>query len=132
MSTADETKIVLDFLEDQAPILTTFSTRIWGDAEQPKAGYVPANGPAICFKVRGGRDGDPGVLLDPSFQFKIYGNSEVIARGAARTLHDNFEAFANKDILAVRRETLPVTLQEPETDWIYCLTFYQVMVRSLP
>jgi len=131
MASADETQAVLDFLQAQAAVVTLVSTRLWADVEQPEKGYTPNAGPAICFKVRGGVDLDPGVLLDPSFQFKIYGKSEAIARSAARTLHDNFEEKANKDILAVRRETLPVTLQETETDWIYALVFYRVMVRSL-
>lgn len=131
MASVDETKVVLDFLNAQAPILSAFGTRIWADVEQPAAGYKPADGAAMCFKVRGGIDLDPSVLMDPSFQFKIYADSEVNARSAATTLHDNFEEQANKDILTVRRETLPVTLKEPETDWIYALVFYRVMVRSL-
>jgi hypothetical protein len=131
MTTVDETLAVLDFLEAQTALVTMFGARMWADVDVPKAGYKPADGPAMCFKVRGGEDLDPVVVHDPSFQFKIYGTSAIVARNAARTLHDNFEERANKDILAVRRETMPVTLREPETGWTYALVFYSVMVRSL-
>lgn len=136
MTSVDETKAVLDFLQAQSALTAITSTRIWADVNKPPAGYKPSDGIGICFKVRGGVDLDPTVLMDPSFQFKIYGiqpgeSPEVAVRNAARVLHDNFDGRANKDILTVRRETMPVTLQEPDAGWTYALVFYKVMVRSL-
>lgn len=136
MTSVDETLRVLEFLQAQTAITSLTSTRIWADRLNPPPGYKPADGVAICFKVRGGVDLDPSVIMDPSFQFKIYGHAdnvsdEVTCRAAARVLHDNFQERANEHILTVRRETLPVTLQEPETNWTYVLVFYKVMVRSL-
>src|SRR5512136_1592905 len=128
MTSIDETLAVLGLLESQAALN---SYQFFADVEVPDASYQPADGIGICFKVRGGSDDDTNVIMDPSFQFKVYGADEVACRAAARTLHDNFEGKANKDVMAVRRETQPVTLKEPETDWTYVLVFYKVMVRSL-
>ncbi len=136
MSSVDPSTAVLEFLLTQSAITAlTTTARIWADLDQPVKGYTPSQGVGICFKVRGGNDGDPSVILDPSFQFKIYAATRPLCRQASRVLHDNFDAKANKDILAVRRETLPVTLTEqatePEAEWTYALVFYKVMVRSL-
>lgn len=128
MSSVDESLAVLTLLEAQAALS---GYDFFADVVVPPAGYTPADGIGICFKVRGGLDDDSGVVMDPSFQFKIYGADEVAARAAARTLHDNFEGKADRNVMAVRREALPVTLKEPETGWTYVLVFYKVMVRSL-
>jgi hypothetical protein len=130
MTSVNETKAVLDFLLAQSALTAVTSTRIWSDVDEPPEGYRPSDGVGICFKVRGGVDHDPSVIVDPSFQFKVYGATEHIARQGARVLHDNFNEKANKDILTVRRETLPVPLQEPDAGWTYALVFYRVMVRS--
>ncbi len=132
MST-DETLAVLKMLEAQADLS---SFKLFPDLEIPPEGYQPADGIGVCFKVRGGSDGDPSVLTHPSFQFKIYGLKtgeppELTCRIAARTLHDNFTEKSDANILTVYREVMPVTLKEPETDWTYVLVFYKVMVRSL-
>jgi len=130
MTSVNETKVVLDFLLAQSALTAITSTRIWSDVDEPPEGYKPSVGVGICFKVRGGVDHDPSVIVDPSFQFKVYGATEAIARQGARALHDNFDGLANKDILTVRRETLPVPLQEPDAGWTYALVSYRVMVRS--
>jgi len=127
INSANETKVVIDFLEAQTP-LSTF--KFWGDVDTPPSTYVPDDGIGVCLKVRGGVDDDSRAVFDPSFQFKIYAKNEVLARGAARTLHDNFEGKANKDITAVRREILPVTLKDPESQWTYALVYYKIMVRN--
>jgi hypothetical protein len=128
MTSTDETLVVLTLLEAQ-PALSAF--QFFADVEVPPVGYKPADGIGVCFKVRGGNDGDPNVLMHPSFQFKIYGETEVLCRQAARTLQDNFEGKVSADILNVYREVLPATLREPEADWIYALVFYKVMIRHL-
>lgn len=131
MASVNETKAVLDFLLAQSALIAVTSTRIWADVDEPPEGYKPSAGVGICFRVRGGLDHDPSVIVDPSFQFKVYGATEAIARQGARVLHDNFNEKTNKDILTVRRETLPVPLKEPDAGWTYALVFYKVMVRSL-
>jgi hypothetical protein len=129
MTSTDETKAVLDLLEAQVAMN---AYQFFADVIEPPDGYKPHDGIGICFKVRGGTDGDPSVLMHPSFQFKIYGADEVACRAAARTLHDNFNEKADGNILAVYRETMPVTLKEPEEpNWTYALVFYKVMVRNL-
>lgn len=128
MTSTDETLAVLTLLEAQAA-LSAF--QFFADVDEPPAGYKPADGVGVCLKVRGGDDGDPNVLMHPSFQFKIYAVDEVACRLAARTLQDNFEGKTNADVLNVYREVLPVTLQEPDAEWIYALVFYKVMIRHL-
>ena len=135
MTSVDETTAVLEYLQAQPTLTALTGSRLWGDRREPPAGYKPTDGVGICFKVRGGVDHDPSVIVDPSFQFKIYGKvegvpEEITCRNAARVLHDCFQEQANKHILTVRRETMPVTLQEPELTWTYVLVFYKVMVRS--
>ncbi len=136
MASVDETKVVREFLEAQPSVVALTGTRLWPDLMMPPSGYKPSDGVGMCFKVRGGVDLDPSVIMDPSIQFKIYGHvngkaDETTCREAARVLHDNFNERANKYILTVRRETMPVVLQEPDTKWTYVLVFYKVMVRNL-
>jgi len=131
MISTDETLAVLTLLQAQAALTAVTSTRIWADLDTPPAEYKPAQGVGICFKVRAGSDGNPIVLVHPSFQFKIYGASEVACRAAARTLHDNFNEKSDANILTVYREVMPVTLKEPDTNWTFALVFYKVMVRNL-
>lgn len=136
MTSIDETQALLEFLQAQTALTTLTGSRLWADRRIPPDGYKPSDGVGICFKVRGGIDLDPSVLQDPSFQFKIYGHvngasDEATCRNAAHVLHDCLQEKANKDILTARRETLPVTLQEPDAGWTYALVFYKVMVRSL-
>lgn len=136
MISTDETKAVLELLQAQSALTVVTSTRIWADVDQPPSSYKPADGIGICFKVRGGTDGDPRVLVHPSFQFKVYGTKpnespELTVRNAARLLHDNLDEKTSKDILTVYREVMPVTLREPDAEWIYALVFYKVMIRNL-
>lgn len=129
MTSTDETLAVLTLLEAQSA-LSAF--KFYADVVEPPPDYKPAQGIGVCFKVRGGSDGDPIVLMHPSFQFKIYAVSEVLCRQAARLLHDNFDGKADANILTVYREVIPVTLKEPEpAEWIYALVFYKVMIRHL-
>lgn len=136
MISTDENKAVLELLQAQSALTAVTSTRIWSDVDQPPSSYKPTQGVGICFKVRGGSDGNPPVLVHPSFQFKIYGiktgeSPEKTVRNAARLLHDNFDEKTSKDIMTVYREAMPVALQEPDAEWIYALVFYKVMIRNL-
>ena len=122
----DETKIVLDFLLAQ-DALKGFA--FWADVAEPVAGYKPADGVGICFKARGGNDDDTNVVFDPSFQFLIFGIDEVTCRDAAHVLHDVVEGRGDAHIMAIRRETYPVTLKDPQTNWTHVLVHYKIMVR---
>ncbi len=129
MTSTDETLAVISLLEAQSAFT---GWKFFGNVEEPPPPYTPADGVGVCLKVRGGNDGDPIVLMHPSFQFKVYAKDEVVCQAAARTLHDNFNEKYSIDILAVNRETLPVLLREPTArEWIYALVFYKVMLRHL-
>ena len=128
-SIVDENTVLLNWLESKAALTAVTDGRIWADCDTPPAGYKPADGVGICFKVRGGSDDDADAVHSPSFQFKIYGADEAVARSAYRTLHGVLQNAKNHNILASRREGLGATLKEP-TGWVYVLVFYSLMIRD--
>lgn len=128
MAEVNETKIVVDYLLAAAVL----GTRIYGDTDVPPSGYKPSDGPCLCLKVRGGEpDDESDAVKEVSVQFKVYAADSPTARSTTRTLHGVFQNAKNGKILTARRETQPVTLDEPENGWIYALVFYSVMVKNV-
>jgi len=125
LATFDEQTVVVDFLEAQA-VLSGVS--IYAGEDEPPAGYKPANGAAIVFRTRGGEDDDVRAVMTASIQCKCYGATPALAMGTAHKLHAALVDAKSSKILAAERETMPMPLREPETDWPYALVFYSVMV----
>lgn len=128
MAEVNETKIIVDYLLAS----NVLGTRIYGDTDVPPNSYKPVDGSCVCLKVRGGiADDESDAVKEVSVQFKIYAADPPTARSAARTLHGVFQNARNIKILTARRETQPVTLDEPENGWIYALVFYGVMFKNV-
>lgn len=126
----DAPKAILDFLLDQEGLTNVVEGRIYAEAYDPAPGYTPADGQAICFKTRGGRQDYTGSVLLPSVQFKCYGETEVEANEAFRALYDALNDKASYEIKYAMLETLGQTLREPDTEWIYVLAFFSIMVTN--
>lgn len=126
----DAPKAVLDFLLAQASLTNVVERRIYAEVDSPPAGYKPADGPAICLKMRGGGQDYESAVLLPSMQFKIYGESEAVVNAAYRALCDALNDKASYTIKYAMLETLGQTLREPGIGWIYVLVFFSVMVAN--
>lgn len=125
LATFDEMTVVVNYLEAQAGMS---GISIYAGEDEPPAGYEPGDGAAIVFKTRGGEDDDVRAVMKPSLQFKCYGSTPAVAMQTAHKLHAALVDAKNKNIMAAERESMPVTLREPETDWPYALVYYSMMV----
>jgi hypothetical protein len=126
----DASKAILDYLLAQPGLTNVVEGRIYAEVDTPPPGYTPADGQAICFKTRGGIQDYEGAILMPSVQFKCYGASEFEANEAYRALCDALNDKASYAIKYARLEALGVTLREPDTDWIYVLAFFSILVTN--
>lgn len=109
--------------------------RIWAETDTPMVGYTPADGGAVCFRVRGGQPEYSDLLLQPSFQFKCYGATAVTANAVYRALYAALQnTRAGSTVRWAQCEVLGQTLQEPETTggapWWFVLTFFQVYIAA--
>jgi hypothetical protein len=126
----DEAAVLRSELEADEVLADLIETRLWAETDVPASGYVPADGAAICFKLRGGLDDYTDGLQHDSFLFKCYGLTPLLAKGCYRALH---AALQNKQAALIkwaRREMIGQLLQEPETGWFYVLTAYRVMIQN--
>ena len=127
----DENKAVTDFLLADSSITDSFGSRIWGGRDVPPPTYKPADGPGLCLKSRGGLDDYTDVVMHPSMQIKVYGATEAVANASYRLLHQRLQNARSADILWARREVTGQLLREPDTEWVFVLVFYKVMLRDL-
>ena len=125
----DTSEVIRDFLAIQPQVTGLTAQRIWGERDTPPEGYSLGNdGPAICFKRRGGGVDYESVVLRPSVQFKVYGRTELEANQVYRALFDVLGRANTGLILAAELETQGQTLYEPETDWPYVLVFFKFQI----
>jgi hypothetical protein len=128
MAEVNETKTLVDYLLSIAAL----TTLVYGDTDVPPSTYVPNAGPCVCLKVRGGAEDDESdAVKECSFQFKIYAVDGPTARAEARKLHAALQNARTHTIKNARRETQPVTLEEPENGWIFVLMFYSVLFTNV-
>lgn len=121
---------ILAFLQANAPLVALTSTRLWAEADFPPAGYTPDDGAGIAFKIRGGRP-DYTPMHWPSVQFKIYGATEVAANACYRALYDALHEQGGADVRWGQVEVYGQTLREPDTDWIFVLAAFTLLIRSV-
>lgn len=110
----------------QTTLTSVISTRLWAERVTPLEGYVPAQGGAIAFRIRGGGTMYHNGLISPSVQFKCYGIDEKTANTVYRALFDTLHDKAFSSIRAAQCEVLGQTAQEPDTQWPYVLTFFTI------
>lgn len=124
---------LLGYLQSQAALTALTGSRIWAGRDVPPEGYHPTQGAAITFRVRGGDvvGQQAAALLRPSFQFKIYGASEVAASAAYRALFDALEGPLAYPLRAADTETLGQILREPDVGWPFVLVFWRINVLNV-
>jgi len=111
------------------PLLTSLvGSRIYAEADYPAEGYTPAVGPAICFKASGGTIDASNALLVPRVQFKCYAANEVQCQQTSWRLFDALHFQHGAAVRWATQQTVPVTLREPESGWLFVLVYYNVWV----
>lgn len=122
----DAPAVIRSYLVTQTALTTLTGQRIWPERSRPIAGYKPADGGAIAFKIRGGQLLYSGQAASPSVQFKCYAADELGANAVYRALFDALNNKHGSGIKSAYAETLGQTLTEPETEWPFVLAFYTV------
>ena len=93
-------------------------------------GYTLADGAAILLAARGGPQHYSSGLFTASVQFRCYASGSVAVRELDGALYDalNDEQFGV--VRMARLDDYPQLLTEPETDWMFSLSFYTVTIGS--
>lgn len=112
-----------------SPLAAAFGARVWAGVTPP-TGYKPADGPGALFEVRGGAPDYSSQVLRPSVQMRVFGLDEATARGAQRVLYDAFQDMKRGRILGAQCEVLGQVLAEPETEWRFVLSYWQMQIAN--
>jgi hypothetical protein len=130
----DAAKTLRDYLLTQTALTTLNGTRLWAEVNEPpeEAHYKPTQGAAIVFKSAGGPGLEAGdTVLAVRWQFKVYGVDVYGIRNTYLALTDVLhDVRAKGGILSSSQETPGTMLQEPDTQWLFCLTYFQTRMRS--
>lgn len=121
------------YLLSKPAITAVFGTRIYAETDYPEVDYTPSDGPALCFKSRGGSmDTEQDVILTPSMQFKCFGIDEETANEGYRALFDALNGDQGSTVRWSRCEVLGQVLRETaeRTEWIYVLTFFRLGISN--
>lgn len=126
----DAHAVILNYLESQADLLALTGSRIYAGRNVPPVGYKPSDGNCVTFKVRGGGPDYEDALLNTSVQVKVYASSEVDAWALYNTLYDAVHNGRSASVLHAECEVLGQLLEEPDTQWIFVLGFFEFMLRQ--
>ena len=121
---------ILSHLQADAPLVALVGSRLWAESDFPPAGYTPADGPGIAFKLRGGA-ADYIPMHRPSVQFKCYGANEVTAWQCYRGLVDALHERPGANVRWGQSEIYGQTLREPDSGWLFVLAFFSLWIRSV-
>lgn len=116
---------IRDYLLTVPAITALTSTRIHAGRDIPPKRYSPTDGACIVFKMRGGQAIAMNSHMNPSVQFKCYGLTESLASALGRALFDAFNTGGNQYFKSVEVEVLGQILDEPNTEWVFDLSFYR-------
>lgn len=117
-------------LFDAPDLFNVVGRRIYAATDVPPPGYSPGDGPAVCFKVRGGQIHNSDAYIEASVQFKCYGLDETQAEWVYLALCDALHTARGSDVLWAHNEVLGQPTVEPSTEWRYNLSFFQVWVAK--
>jgi hypothetical protein len=118
---------------DLTTLLAAYGTSyaLFAGADVPGPGYTPAQGGAVCFKVRGGQPDYSDALLKPSIQLKCYGSSALIANQVYRALYDVLHNARGGSLVRwAQCEVLGQALSEQSTGWPFYLTYFTVWIGT--
>lgn len=123
----DSNTVIRTALLANAPLFALTSTRIWPARTMPVAGYQPANGGAIAFRIRGGEVIYNNALQYPSYQFKCWGLTEGVAMAVYRALFDALKTPVG-GIRSAVVEALGQPVEE-ENGWHFVLGFWTIWLN---
>lgn len=129
----DAAKVLFDFLVADTALTAAISTRLWAEVNTPpeSAHYKPSQGAAIAFKSAGGGIEASGRVLRNRWQFKVYGADPYIIRTAYLALVDAlYDTRGRGGILTSSLEVVGTMLAEPDTNWLFMLTFFETRMQS--
>lgn len=126
----DAPLLIRNYLTSKAALTARVGPRIYAERDVPPPAYKPGDGDAIAFKIRGGRADYEDALLNPSVQFKVYSTSEASAWVTYRALHDALHNGYSATVLHAEEEGVGQCLEEPDTDWVFVLSFFTIMLRQ--
>lgn len=132
----DAATAIRNYLLADSALAALVGTRIYAERTVPPPdAYSPADGPCVVFRARGGRILAQGSVMAPSVQIKCYGGagtsttpSEMSANAVYRALYDAIErgdgfSGGGNGVKSCAMEVLGQTLSEPDTGWVFVLTF---------
>lgn len=125
--------IYTDATADSA-ITALTSTRLWMERTTPETGYKPTDGPGLALAIRGGTTEYIGINLRTSLQVKCYAEDRPTAQSLYMAVFDRYHIvsseFARPPILYSESETIGQTLEEPDTEWVFVLGFFSLVIRN--
>jgi len=121
---------IREYLLTDVPLVNLVGARIYAGRDVPPEGYQPQDGAAITFRLRGGSPDYDDALLTPSVQFKCYAATEIDAMTCYRALYDALHNGTGATVLHGESEILGQSLEEPNTQWPFVLSYFQIMLRQ--
>jgi hypothetical protein len=119
-----------NYLIVQDPIDFLAGDRIYAGPFLPRE-YIPEQGPALLFSIRGGGQDYSSQVLNPSIQFRSYALNLEEAMGLDRALYDSLnDRCCCEEIKMARLETLGQPLHESQTGWPYVLSFWRILFNN--
>lgn len=125
----DISKLLRDYLAANAGVSALTGGRIYAERSYPPRGVTPSAGNLLVFKARGGSVAYHSQQVMPSFQFKCYAGTELAANTLYRALFEALQDMHSGVFLHGECEVLGQTLEEPETEWVFVLTYFRFAVR---
>lgn len=119
----DTPATIRTFLSEQAALTALTGERIWAEMNVPPPGYKPTDGGALTFRIRGGGPDYSRSVLNPSVQFKCYGNGIEGAQAVYRALYEVMDNGAGLNIKSTLIDILGQSQADQETGWPFVLTF---------
>lgn len=116
----------------QPAVTNVFGTRIWvGSGEPPtEAGYKPSAGAALVINRTSIESDANRASYSNRYQFKIYAATPAACDAAFRALVEAFNLAATGTIMRAMLDSGGQVLQEPDSRWIFSLSFWRVLVRD--
>lgn len=128
MSISDAAKHLRDFLIADATLTALIGARIYAERTEPPEGYKPGvDGGCVCFQMSGSVDYS-NAFQSGRVQFKCYGKDEVAANQVYRALYDALNRRSGQYVRWAINQTLGQTLREPDTKWVFVLTYFIVWI----
>lgn len=126
----DAPKAILDYLLAQPGVTALTDTRIWAESSTPPPGYKPSEGAGLCMRARGGLPDASDGFLRVSWQCKCYGATAVEANALYRVVYSALHNAQAGTLRWGRCEVLGQPLLEPETNWPFILTVFELWVAN--